>query len=67
MQRLWVQTLVWEKSCPYCRRIAELEAENKALLNALEKMTADRDGWKEASELWREDSNNYMNKWLNNE
>ena len=74
--------LVWEKSCPYCRRTAELEAkiermsargieqllfdnaeleaENKALLNALEKMTADRDEWQEASELWREDSNKYM-------
>ena len=26
--------LVWEKSCPYCRRIAELEAENKVLLSS---------------------------------
>ena len=23
--------LVWEKSCPYCRRIAELEAEHERL------------------------------------
>ena len=28
--------LVWENSCPYCRRIAELEAENKDLLAACE-------------------------------
>lgn len=63
-------------TCPICRQRhphhkmdcpnrAFVEQEVERLREALEKMTADRDEWQEASELWREDSNHYMTKWLN--
>ena len=39
--------LVWEKSCPYCRRIKELQAKYDALREALTKEIAGYrdDGW----------------------
>ena len=48
----------------YGKWVIETQAENAKLREALEKMTIDRDEWKEASDLWREDANNYMEKWL---
>ena len=41
----------------YEKRIAELEQQ-------LETMRTDRDEWKQASALWREDCNRYREKWI---